>query len=156
ELPGQAVPTPSIALSAGSRADGGCLSKTPGEPSVPRFNLSEPEREALRAFVSRIPPRPAPTAHATIAHDIIRRRSWFGCHGREGERPPVLGGAVASFLKSDPALGALKGSLTPPNLTAVGDKLRPEYLRDVLWGKAPTSRPWLAVRMPSFAFEPHE
>lgn len=156
ELRGHALPSPSISLIAGSHAEAGCLSRAPGAPSVPRFNLSEPEREALRAFVSRIPPRPSPTSQATLAHDVIRRRNCFGCHSREGEHPPVLGSVVADFLKSDPALGALKGSLTPPNLTAVGDKLRPEYLRDALQGKAPTSRPWLAVRMPSFAFEQHE
>jgi mono/diheme cytochrome c family protein len=156
ELRGIAPPAVQLKLTASSRTDRGCLSKTSSAPSVPRFSLSDNERAALREFVSRLPTAPARTPTAVLAADQIRRRNCFGCHSREGEAPALLGSKLAELLKSDPALGALKGSLTPPNLTAVGDKLRPEYLADAVRGKAPTARPWLAVRMPNFAFEPRE
>jgi hypothetical protein len=68
----------------------------------------------------------------------------------------MIGPQVAALLAADTDLGSLKGTLTPPNLTAVGDKLRPEYLAQAVRGAAPTARPWLAVRMPAFTFEPGE
>ncbi len=60
------------------------------------------------------------------------------------------------MLARDSALGGLKGTLTPPNLTAVGDKLRPSYLDLAIRAETTTARPWLSVRMPAFAFEPGE
>lgn len=156
ELRGFPAPPADLKLTAASRVGSGCLAKTASALTVPRFNLSDTERAALQAFVSQLPEKPSRTAPETIARDQIRRRNCFGCHSREGEGGPILGNELAALLKSDPALGALKGSLTPPNLSTVGDKLRPEYLADAVRGKAPTARPWLAVRMPSFAFEPRE
>ncbi|MEW4567123.1 hypothetical protein AB1L88_04580 [Tautonia sp. JC769] len=46
--------------------------------------------------------------------------------------------------------------MTPPDLSQVGAKLKPEALDLAIRGEAPTARPWLSVRMPRFDFEPGE
>lgn len=57
---------------------------------------------------------------------------------------------LAAYLALDSNLGTWKGTLTPPNLTAVGDKLRPETL--AVRGQAPAARPWLDLNMYTFQF----
>jgi hypothetical protein len=110
----------------------------------------------LRELIAEIPARPSPTGLDATAEDLLRRRHCFGCHARDGEGGGTLGAQLAALLSIDSSLASLKGTLTPPNLSAVGDKLRGEYLAVAVRAKAPTARPWLSVRMPSFAFEPGE
>ena len=74
-------------------------------------------------------------------------------HPRRPRRDRRSAGKLAGLLAHDPALGVFKGTLTPPNLSAVGDKLRPDYLTEAVQGAAPTARPWLSVRMPAISFE---
>jgi mono/diheme cytochrome c family protein len=147
-----------VPLRGGTRADAGCLASEPlpGREDVPRFALTPAERESLRAFVSGLPAQPAPSGPEGRALDTIRRLNCLGCHVRDGQGGRDLSSRLAPLLGQDQALGGLKGTLTPPNLTAVGDKLRPEYLALAVRGEAPTARPWLSARMPSFAFEPNE
>lgn len=147
-----------VPLRKGTRPDSGCLATEPpeGRRDVPRFALTDGERATLRAFVAGLPERPAPSGREARAHDAIRRLNCAGCHSRDGQGGRELAGRLAPLLAQDPALGGLKGTLTPPNLTAVGDKLRPEFLTAAVRGEAPTARPWLSARMPSFAFEPGE
>ena len=145
-----------LPLRAGSHADAGCLADGPGVEGVPRFNLSGDQKRLLRAFVAGLPEHPAPTGASTRALDTIRRLNCLGCHTRDGQGGVDLASRLAPLLTEDPALGGLKGILTPPNLTAVGDKLLPEFLGLAVRGEAPVSRPWLSVRMPVFAFEPGE
>jgi cytochrome c2 len=154
-IPGMKPRPADLVLAFGSRPDAGCLADQPAR-EIPRFALTAPERAALRAFVAQLPRQPAPMSSETRAEDMIRRRNCLGCHIRDGRGGTDLGTRVAALIARDTALGGLKGTLTPPNLTAVGDKLRAEYLALALRGAAPTARPWLSVRMPSFTFEPGE
>ena len=155
-IPGLKPKRADLNLSAGSKPDAGCLAVEPSGPLVPHFSLSEEQRQALREFIAGLPSTPAPTSRQTLADDSLRRLNCLGCHARDGRGGEELGGRIATLLAEDPELGGLKGTLTPPNLTAVGDKLRPEYLGNSVRSTAPTARPWLAVRMPTFAFEPGE
>lgn len=155
EIPGLKAGPADLALSAGSRADAGCLAAEP--PAwVPRFALKAETRADLTEFISNLPRQPSPAGSEVKAQDALRRWNCLGCHTRDGQGGTDLGGQVAALLGEDAALGGKKGTLTPPNLTAVGDKLRPEYLAEAIHGAAPTARPWLSVRMPAFAFEPGE
>ncbi len=144
-----------LPLRAGSNANNGCLAdKVAAE--VPRFDLAEDHRAALRSFVGQLPEAPSPTPQWTLAEDSIRRFNCLGCHSRDGQGGERLGIQVAHYLAEDQALNAYKGTLTPPDLSAVGDKLRPEYLAETVKGVAPNARPWLSVRMPQFAYGPEE
>jgi mono/diheme cytochrome c family protein len=142
---------PAIPLAAGVNPEGGCLAPAPAA-GIPRFALSESQRNALCAFVAGLPMDPSVAAPSTVAEDTIRRLGCFGCHARGGQGGTFLGAQIADALGSDPALGGLKVTLTPPDLSAVGDKLRPEFLALAVRGQAPAARPWLSVRMPAFVF----
>ncbi|MFO0953563.1 MAG: c-type cytochrome [Isosphaeraceae bacterium] len=156
DVPGLKSPAQAVALKPGARPDAGCLAEGPGSVGVPRFALDPAEREALRVFVAALPSHPSPTPLETRGTDTIRRRNCLGCHARDAQGGEALAARLAALLAEDPALGGLKGTLTPPNLSAVGDKLRPDYLAKAVRAEAPQARPWLSVRMPSFPFEPGE
>ncbi|SIO07398.1 Cytochrome c [Singulisphaera sp. GP187] len=155
-IPGLKPNRADLKLTADSKPDAGCLAVEPSGPLIPHFSLSEDQRRALREFLANLPTTPAPTSRQTLTDDSIRRLNCLGCHARDGRGGEELGGRIASLLAEDPDLGGLKGTLTPPNLTAVGDKLRPDYLGKSVRSTAPNARPWLSVRMPTFAFEPGE
>jgi mono/diheme cytochrome c family protein len=158
EVPGLSPPKADLPLTAASRPSAGCLAEAAEAAPipVPRYDLTEPQRQDLRAFIAGLPRQPAPTSPETLAGDTIRRLNCLGCHLRDGQGGTMIGPQVAALLAADPDLGSLKGTLTPPNLSAVGDKLHPEYLAQAVRGAAPTTRPWLAIRMPAFSFEPGE
>ncbi|QDV37087.1 Cytochrome c [Tautonia plasticadhaerens] len=155
EIPGLRPPIGIGALSHTSDPAAGCLADEP-PPRTPRFGLNNEERERLRAFVAEIPDRPVPIPASTLAEDHLRRRNCLGCHSRDGSGGEALGSRLALLLGEDRELNALKGTLTPPDLSSVGGKLRPEYLDLALTGEAPVARPWLSMRMPRYAFEPGE
>ena len=155
DIPGLAPAPPVVPLKAGARTDAGCLANEP--PAwVPRFVFADETRADLAALVAGLPRMPSSTGRATRGEDAVRRRHCLGCHTRDGQGGTGLGAQLAALLGDDSELAGKKGTLTPPNLTGVGDKLRPEYLSDAIHGAAPTARPWLSVRMPVFAFEPGE
>ncbi len=157
EIPGLAQPKADLPLTAGSRATAGCLADASAIGAmVPSYALTEEQRQVLRDLVARLPRNPAATSAETLAGDTVRRLNCLGCHIRDGQGGLAIGPQLAAYLAVDSGLGALKGTLTPPDLSAVGDKLRPDYLGLAVRGAAPTARPWLAVRMPALTFEPGE
>jgi mono/diheme cytochrome c family protein len=158
DIPGLEAPKADLALTSGSRPDAGCLAdaEAPARAGVPRFALGASQRTALRDLVAGLPRDPAATPPETLAADTVRRLNCLGCHRRDGQGGDTLGAQLAAMLAADPELGVLKGTLTPPDLSAVGDKLRSAYLAQAVRGAAPAARPWLSVRMPAFSFEPGE
>lgn len=150
------APKSDVPIAPGRLGARGCLSVEPTGPSHPQFALTDAERLALVSFLDGLPAVPALLGPQSRAEDVIRRRNCLGCHSRDSRGGEELAGRLAPLLGEDRDLAALKGRLSPPNLSAVGDKLLPEYLQEAIEGKAPSARPWLTVRMPSFAFEPGE
>ncbi|MFO0910349.1 MAG: c-type cytochrome [Isosphaeraceae bacterium] len=149
-------PAADLPLSARSRVDQGCLSDLPPNSSTPHFTLDRSQRDQLRAFLRGIPTNPAPLDPLTQARDILARRNCLGCHVRDGEGANLYQAQLTARIAASPVLASFKGRLTPPNLTAVGDKLREPYLVEAVRGQSPVARPWLSVRMPRHEFEPGE
>ncbi len=156
EIPDLAPLTADIPLRQGTNPLAGCLADEPAGTKVPRYHLSDQQLGDLRALIAGLPAKPSASPAWTLARDTIRRRNCLGCHTRDGQGGDPLGPQVAAALAEDPALGSLKGTLTPPDLSAVGDKLRREFLALAVRGEAPTARPWLSVHMPSYPFAPGE
>lgn len=80
---------------------------------------------------------------------LVERTGCLSCH----DRNTLRGLSVhASEIESSHAVFRGKSqSLIPPSLTAVGDKLETEFLRDTISGRKKSRRlPWLTVRMPQF------
>ncbi len=158
EVPGLKAPPADLPIKSSDRVNAGCLADSGATRAagVPRFNLSDQQRDALRALIAGLPERPSPISPDSRVVDMIRRFGCLGCHVRDGQGGTMLGPQLAASLASDAELGALKGTLTPPDLSSVGDKLRSEYLTQVVRGSAPRARPWLSVRMPVFRYAPGE
>jgi putative heme-binding domain-containing protein len=117
----------------------GCLSG--GRGDWPLFDLSDEQRRLLMAFCDQqnpVEPQPVVSAMATL--------NCYACHQRDGiggidpERDPF-------FQTADFNLGP-QGRM-PPSLTGVGNKLQPQWLRQVLVSGR-SVRPYMKTRMPRF------
>ncbi len=124
-----------------ARANEGCLSDKPGD--WPQYRLDEPQRKAIRAALGRA--SKALTATDQIKLTLVTFRC-VACHQRDN-----LGGVSAErdeyFQTTNENLGP-QGRI-PPQLTGVGAKLQPKWMREVLVrGRA--IRPYLKTRMPQY------
>jgi mono/diheme cytochrome c family protein len=121
----------------------------------PAYTLDENERNAIRAFVeSRFGKLSSESLFARGGR-LLRQKGCLSCHEREGRKG--IGTVAAAIAGIDPDLAGQSEALVPPNLTAIGDKLRDEPLALAIAGKQKTARlPWLKVRMPRFEHSPAE
>lgn len=154
-IPGVEADRAPIPLDFEFSIDRGCLADSP-RFGVPNFGLDANERFALRTYLSE-----ANTGHEELAgwmraEDSIRRHNCLGCHTRYGQGGHGISSQLPTLLGEDQELNALKGTLTPPDLSSVGAKLKEDYLARAIAGDAPRARPWLRVQMPRFNFEPGE
>lgn len=128
------------------RSVDGCLSNAP-QPGVPFFSLTARQRKSLARAVDSLRERavPPPSSADRIVQTLITF-NCFACHERGG-----MGGVEEArnkfFHTLQPEMGD-EGRI-PPQLTGIGDKLRPEWLRHVLDHGA-KDRPHMATRMPRF------
>ncbi len=119
----------------------GCLLPV-APPGVPRYSLAPSQRVALEIYLGD-PHSPVPVS--TRATLTLQTLNCLACHERAG-----LGGpdAVRSvYFQGDADLGDI--GRYPPSLTAVGRKLKPDWLTRVLKGDA-RIRPYVRTQMPGF------
>ena len=120
----------------------GCLAETP-TGKAPRFGLSAKQRAALVAVLkSNTEESAAEKIHRTLAS-----LNCYACHKR-GQ----LGGVEKA---RDPYFESLQKEMgdegrLPPIITGVGDKLRPEWLKQVLMNGADDRKNYMVVKMPKF------
>lgn len=129
----------------GSQRDGkGCLASTPVNAHTPDFRLDESDRKALHAFLA--------SDGASLSRHSAAEAStrWFtelrchACHNRDGRSSP------ASDILFDEGIQGFPAERLP-DLTNVGDKLRRDWMHELLSGELDyRARPWLRTRMPSF------
>jgi cytochrome c2/cytochrome c551/c552 len=124
----------------------GCLAERPAR-GLPRFALDDATRAAIAEAVSR----PAALAGelpepARLARELTRLRC-DACHSRAGVGGPDRARSAYFLVEGGHDLGD-EGRL-PPHLDEPGAKLRPEWLRRVLFEGA-SARPYMATRMPRF------
>ena len=116
---------------------------------MPNYDFSDEEVQllvtAIMSFQREVQPtgsfwpRTARNEALSVGRTLVRRRNCVACHQVEED------GGEYRDLVDDP-------SLAPPLLTPEGAKVKPEWL--YAFFKAPIPiRPWLDVRMPSFALE---
>ncbi|MBM4075464.1 MAG: hypothetical protein FJ267_07455, partial [Planctomycetes bacterium] len=123
--------------------ENGCLSST--NPGIaPRFGLSVIQLELIRSALNA-------KDHAEPASETIHRQmAWLNCYachrrgyfgGVEKDRDPF-------FTTHQKEMGD-EGRI-PPSLNGVGDKLRPEFLKEVLHQGGSDRKHSMVTRMPKF------
>ena len=116
----------------------------------PRYSLGPRERERLALALTAVSGRKQETHALTTpwqltkvaGRTLVDERNCVGCHQVEG-----TGGDFVALV-AEPALG-------PPLLTPEGSRVQPAWLRGFLH-QPKTIRPWLSVRMPTFALSDDE
>ena len=124
----------------------GCLSSTP-PVGTPNYHFPDVERNGMRRMLAWL--SPTELSQPPASQRLMGGLSGFRClvcHERDG-----VGGIArdrdAYFTSAGEDLG--EEGRVPPRLDGIGDKLRPEWLADVLDGSARV-RPYLRTRMPHF------
>lgn len=131
------------------RQTDGCLGGQV-KSGLPQYQLSDAQRRSIQATLAEHAKLAQPlAAHAQI-NRTLAALNCLACHTRDGLGGPAASRAEYFTVVGDADLGD-EGRL-PPHLTRVGDKLRPEWLREVLFNKG-TVRPYMATRMPQFGRE---
>ena len=124
----------------------GCLADVPAG-AAPDYHFDVQGRDALRSAISKLSIT-APTPQQRVALTMTSFRC-LACHVRDGAGG-VSPERAAYFTSNVEDLGD-QGRI-PPNLDGVGDKLRPEWLHQVL-AEGASVRPYLNTRMPLFGAE---
>lgn len=140
--------------------------KQPHEKLVmPNFNLSQAEIEAVvtallgfvddKTVAKKQPLKTTHTEFIKAGEKIIKQFNCQGCHVIEGEGGTIKENMVDYLVKYEerPEGEAKKveDSYSPPDLVNIGAKLDPKWLFNFLH-KPETVRPWLNVKMPTYAF----
>lgn len=120
---------------------GGCLEPTPAK-GIPRYQLSDHQRKALLLYLAKPLTDGSPAETATLT---LQALNCVACHERGGSGGPDA--ARKAYFEGDHNLGDT--GRYPPPLTAVGRKLQPEWLQQVLEGQNRV-RPYLKTRMPVY------
>ena len=131
---------PALALER-LNATRGCLSRQP--KGVPNFHLDQSQRTAVAKALAA--PN-APLSEKTKINLTLTAFNCIACHERE-DYGGVSEKLFRFFGTDEEGLG--NEARIPPPLTFVGAKLRPEWMRKVLFD-AKTVRPYMHTRMPQF------
>lgn len=125
----------------------GCLDPAGSQTAgVPKYALSEEQREALRASITTSRTASAEQDPKAAIRHILLQRNCIACHTRDGMGGPTP--EVAGHFKSTKDdLGDL-GRLPPP-LDGVGRKFQRTALESVLRGRD-LVRTYMRVKMPDF------
>jgi len=142
EMPGMKA-KPSLAFD-NLRPGKGCLSVQP--KGMPRFHLSTTQRKTVAKALKDIK---KPFSEQARIRQAMVAFNCIACHTRDG-----AGGVSDVMFKhfgtNEEGLG--NPARIPPTLDGVGVKLKPEWLRKVLFD-AETVRPYMHTRMPQFGEE---
>ncbi len=123
------------------KPDRGCLSVKP--EAAPDFHLSQEQRVAIN---QALPALGDPLGAEEQIHQSLTAFNCIACHTRDGAGG-VSNAMFQYFGTDEDGLG--NPARIPPTLDGVGAKLKPEWLRKVLFD-AENVRPYMHTRMPQF------
>lgn len=122
---------------------------------LPRFQLNAIQREKIRSWLVTLTANLPPSAEFARGELLLHRHGCVACHDRDEQTGLSAMAATIEARRSD--LRGQSPALIPPPLTAVGDRLRDDYLFQAVAGEHQERRlPWLLVRMPRFEFSPED
>ena len=136
------LPAPRLAQLKNS---GGCLAEKPKQ-GIPQFHLTARQRKTLGSAISNLSSPAKPIEDEDRITCILAAFNCYACHQRN-EIGGVERSRNALFLGTIPEVGD-EGRI-PPHLNGVGDKLRLDWMKQVLDNGA-DNRPYMHTRMPKF------
>ncbi len=122
----------------------GCLSETVPK-RLPDYRFNPDERQALRDVLAHRRSLAVPLEPTEKVERTMEQLACLSCHSRGAHRGPT--GDVRAAFTSTADLGD-EGRL-PPDLTAVGRRLSPDWLHKVI-SEGTSVRPTMRARMPRF------
>jgi hypothetical protein len=125
------------------KATGGCLAERQSRSPVPRYNFTPDDRQALAAFLATEGRSLGHSSPPEMSRHLFTHLRCAACHPRDDQPSPR-----AEIFVDETGTGLIPEPL--PSLTWAGEKLRPQWIRQLLGGKTPPSRLWLKARMPAF------
>ena len=129
--------------------------KKPEQQHKPWFQTTDAERQQLSAWLTSLRTDLQPATGPALGSLLIHRNSCLACHDRDLKKGISAHAGVISSQRRD--LNGQSQTLIPPALTAVGDKLKDDFLMSAVSGEQTSRRlPWLLVRMPKFGFSTDE
>ncbi len=133
---------------ANPRSRRSCLSRQT-DPQHQQPAYLHADRDAIRAYLESRGEVSSAVSEFERGRRVLRRKNCLRCHER-GLQPGIVATAGA-MSRHDESLQGQSEALIPPSLTAVGDKLLDESLKEAVGGNQQRIRlPWLKVRMPKF------
>jgi cytochrome c2 len=131
-------------LSDGCLAEMGAARHVAPDYAPADYALAASQRDALRVFLRRPADSLSADPPAEAAARLVKTLRCTACHARDG-KPSRL----TVLLPEEGTTGLPPESI--PQLTWVGEKLKPAWTRELLSGERENrSRPWLRARMPAF------
>ena len=124
----------------------GCLAEQPAG-KAPRYRLSPRQQTSLVSVLKSEAAETVAETAAEMVHRTLATLNCYACHKR-GELGGVEEARNDSFESLQKEMGD-EGRL-PPLLTGVGDKLRPDWLKHVLFNSADDRKNYMVVKMPRF------
>lgn len=128
------------------KPEGGCLAEQP-KAGLPDYDLRPAQRALLTAALKTAKARAneKPEGEAAVHRKFVAL-NCYACHQR-GKEGGVETARLEWFISDQPEMG--DEGRVPPLLTGTGDKLNPEWLKEVL-DKGSKERPYMMTRMPKF------
>jgi len=137
---------PAAFSSESIRGRKGCVS---GKPNPGKFQPAF-DRITIDAHVTSFErPIQPPLMIGFQSPSLLERKNCLACHDRDGSRG--ISRILLDVLKAEPQWQGQTPTLSPPPLTAVGDKLQYGPLAKAIRGEQTPRMPWLRIRMPRFA-----
>lgn len=121
----------------------------------PWFPTTNIERQQINAWLASLRTDIKQASGAALGSLLMHRNGCLACHDRDLKKGLSAHAGAISSQRND--LNGQSQTLIPPALTAVGDKLKDDYLLSAVSGEQTGRRlPWLLVRMPKFGFSADE
>lgn len=136
----------------------GCLAPTPeARRNAPDFALEDDHRDALLAFLATDRTALGRESLAEFSQRQFKQLNCIACHTRDEVEDTFttvereVADLVADVPPPQPGESQWSTDQSEPNLTWLGEKLKPEWSAKLINGKLDYHlRPWLRARMPAF------
>jgi mono/diheme cytochrome c family protein len=150
--------TPALAATLKNGWSKGCLAAdSAARGKAPDFGFTPAQRDALLAFAASDWTSLKQDALPEFAERQIKNLRCTACHARDGQQSvwSQLEEEIVALQSGAPleeGEGKPIHTTALPDLTWIGEKLRPDYMASFIAGHAKDKpRPWIVARMPGFA-----